>query len=131
MKLKFALLALTLTTAAAQADWLKSVKDVAGGALKETQQSAQTALLDSAVRKALGLEEGKTTKAAVEEKIGAPASKETVEQTEVWSYDLSVLATSYPTLVELAKTQDISNKTVKLSFNADLLAKMELATPKA
>lgn len=131
MKLKFVLLALTLTTATAQADWLKAAKDVAGGALKETQQSAQTALLDSAVRKALGLEEGKSTKAAVAEKIGEPASKDTAEQTEVWNYDLSVLAKSYPTLTELVKTQDAANKVVKLSFNAELLAKMEITEPKA
>ncbi len=61
MKLKLSALfvALVVTAVPAQADWLNAVKDGAGSMLKETKDSAKTAALNTSVRTALGLTEGK------------------------------------------------------------------------
>lgn len=128
MKLKLSALfvALVVTAVPAQADWLNAVKDSAGGMLKETKDSAKSAALNTSVRTALGLTEGKSTQAAIVEKLGEPVSKTEHEGKTLWLYDVTALSASYPTLTELVKTQEAAQKSVQLSFNADLLAKLEL-----
>jgi hypothetical protein len=120
--------ALVITAVPAQADWLNAVKDGVGSTLKETKDSAKTAALNSSVRTALGLTEGKSTQAAIVEKLGEPASKTEKDGNTLWLYDVTALSASYPTLTELVKTQEAAQKSVQLSFNADVLAKLELVT---
>ncbi|MBU1618690.1 MAG: hypothetical protein KJ556_06115 [Gammaproteobacteria bacterium] len=131
MKFKLGALfvALVVTAAPAQADWLNAVKDGASSALKETKDSAKAAALNTSVRTALGLTEGKSTQAAIAEKLGEPASKTEKDGKTLWLYDVTVLSASYPTLTELVKTQEAAQKSVQLSFTADVLNKLELITP--
>ncbi|RVT48589.1 hypothetical protein EMM73_01200 [Rheinheimera sediminis] len=130
MKLKFSALfvAFVVTAVPAQADWLNAVKDGVGSTLKETKDSAKTAALNTSVRTALGLTEGKSTQAAIAEKLGEPASKTEKEGKTFWVYDMTVLSASYPTLTQLVKTRDAAQKSVQLSFKADVLEKLELIT---
>ena len=128
MKLKLSALfvALVVTAVPAQADWLNAVKDGAGSMLKETKDSAKTAALNTSVRTALGLTEGTSTQAAIAEKLGEPTSKTEKDGKTLWLYDVTALSASYPTLTELVKTQEAAQTSVQLSFNADVLAKLEL-----
>jgi hypothetical protein len=126
LKLSALLIALVVTTAPAQADWLNAVKDSVGSTLKDTKDSAKTAALNTSVRTALGLTEGKSTQAAIAEKLGEPVSKTEKDGTSLWLYDVTALSASYPTLTELVKTKEAAQKSVQLSFNADVLAKVEL-----
>ena len=126
LKLSALLIALVVTTAPAQADWLNAVKDSVGSTLKDTKDSAKTAALNTSVRTALGLTEGKSTQAAIAEKLGEPVSKTEKDGKTLWLYDVTALSASYPTLTELVKTQEAAQKSVQLSFNADVLAKVEL-----
>jgi len=128
MKVKLSALMITLavTSVAVQADWLSAVKDSAGSALKETKDSAKNAALNASVRSALGLQEGESTQAAIVAKLGEPSSKTDKDGKTLWVYDVNVLAASYPTLTEIIKTQEAAQKAVQLSFNADVLAKVEL-----
>ncbi|MBY0417984.1 MAG: hypothetical protein K2W88_07995, partial [Pararheinheimera sp.] len=107
-------------------DWLNAVKDGVGSTLKETKDSAKAAALNTSVRTALGLTEGKSTQAAIAQKLGEPASKTEKDGKTLWLYDVTALSASYPTLTELVKTQEAAQKSVQLSFNADVLAKLEL-----
>lgn len=129
MKVKLSALMLTLaiTSVAAQADWLSAVKDSAGSALKETKDSAKTAALNATVRSALGLTEGQSTQTAIVAKLGEPASKSEKDGKTLWTYDINVLAQTYPTLTEIIKTQQVAQKAVQLSFHNDVLAKLELS----
>lgn len=128
MKLKLSALcvALVVTAVPAQADWLNAVKDGAGSALKETKDSAKAAALNTSVRTALGLTEGKSTQAAIAQKLGEPVNKTEKDGKKLWLYDVTALSASYPTLTELIKTQDAAQKSVQLSFQADVLTKLEL-----
>ncbi len=130
MKLKLSALfvALVVTAVPAQADWLNAVKDGVGSTLKETKDSAKTAALNTSVRTALGLTEGKSTQAAITEKLGEPVSNTEKDGKTLWLYDITALSASYPTLTELVKTQEAAQKSVQLSFNGDMLDKLELIT---
>jgi hypothetical protein len=118
--------ALLMTVIPAQADWLNAVKDSVGTTLKGSKDSAKAAALDSSVRVALGLTEGKSTQAAIAEKLGEPVSKSQKDGKTLWLYDVNLLSASYPILTELVKTQDAAQKAVQLSFNDAVLAKVEL-----
>jgi hypothetical protein len=130
MKLKLSALfvALVVTAVPAQADWLNAVKDGVGSTLNDTKESVKTAALNTSVRTALGLTEGKSTQAAITEKLGEPVSKTEKDGKTLWLYDVTALSASYPTLTELVKTQEAAQKSVQLSFNGDMLDKLELIT---
>jgi hypothetical protein len=130
MKLKLSALfvALVVTAVPAQADWLNAVKDGVGSTLNDTKESVKTAALNTSVRTALGLTEGKSTQAAITEKLGEPVSKTEKDGKTLWLYDITALSASYPTLTELVKTQEAAQKSVQLSFNGDMLDKLELIT---
>lgn len=135
MKGKLSVLALTvaLTSAQAHADWFKSVVDVASNVvsstvdvLGETTGDLTAIATNALVRKALGLESGTSSQAAIIDKLGSPSSVTTVEGKAHWVYDINVLKEKYPTLTEIIKSQEIAQKGILLVFKDDVLLSVEL-----
>lgn len=132
---KCLLIALTTLPLMAHAGLMDSLTDTMTSSLtnsaKEMAGTAMDDAANAAVKRALEIKEGGSSKEAIKAKLGAPASTETVEGREVWRYDLTALNKISPTLAEtskvLFKDTEIENKHVLIQFDGETAKTVSLA----
>ncbi|WP_434665262.1 hypothetical protein [Aeromonas sp. NJAU223] len=132
---KCLLIALTALPLMAHAGLMDSLTDTMTSSLtnsaKEMAGTAMDDAANAAVKRALEIKEGSSSKEAIKAKLGAPASTETVEGLEVWRYDLTALNKISPTLAEsskvLFKDTEIENKHVLIQFDGETAKTVSLA----
>jgi hypothetical protein len=134
---KFTTVALTtlfasalLSTSVMASDWLKSASESVAGSVKDSVKESTKAATDSAynsmVTTALGLVEGKTKAAYVQEKLGEPVSKKTTEGAEIWTYSLNALEAKYPGLTPALQQFPQTQQQIELSVTDAVVKKINI-----
>ncbi|MDF2415514.1 MAG: hypothetical protein ACRC7D_03780 [Aeromonas popoffii] len=126
-----ALTALPLFAHAGLMDSLtETVTSSVTSSVKEMAGSAMDSASNEAIKKALDIKEGGSSKQAIKDKLGAPASTKTEAGLEVWTYDLSALNKVSPILAEttntLFKDAEAAQKSVVIKFEGDTVKTLNL-----
>ena len=127
-----ALTALPLFAHAGLMDSLtETVTSSVTSSVKEMAGSAMDSASNEAIKKALDIKEGGSSKQAIKDKLGAPASTKTEAGLEVWTYDLSALNKVSPMLAETSKTlfkdTEAAQKSVVIKFEGETVKTLNLA----
>ncbi|WP_339013298.1 hypothetical protein [Aeromonas popoffii] len=126
-----ALTALPLFAHAGLMDSLtETVTSSVTSSVKEMAGSAMDSASNEAIKKALDIKEGGSSKQAIKDKLGTPASTKTEAGLEVWTYDLSALNKVSPILAEttntLFKDAEAAQKSVVIKFEGDTVKTLNL-----
>lgn len=137
---KCLLIALTALPLMAHAGLMDSLTETMTSSLassaKEMAGSAMDDAANAAVKQALAIQEGGSSKEAIKAKLGAPLSVQTDAGLEVWTYDLGALNQVSPLLAETSKTlfkdAEAAQKTVLIKFEGESVKSVSLGDkPKA